>query len=226
MALFGQDQSQSGSSNSALRRTTDQLQRTKEGNTQQTGTKSGAKTEQVSLQFDEATLKALQNVIPLLAQGVSGPAFDVGQLVETQKAEETRKFEDDTMRQINRIAQKVGSRDNSFVPGLIAEGREDLAVRLAALGTQLNLQGQNVASETQGNKVLDLARLAQTLKGGSTTVMGSSNAETAETTNRLIEGLVGTTNDIEEFTSGTQAQTGNKSRDLIDFITSIGGLLN
>ena len=226
MALFGQDQSSTTGGNSATRRTTDQLQKTREGNTQQTGTKSGAKTEQKQVQFDEATLKALQDIIPVLTAGASGPAFDVTQLVETQKAEETRKFEDDTMRQINRIAQKTGSRDNSFVPQLIAEGREDLAVRLAALGTQLTLQGNNVAGETQSNKVLDLARIAQTLKGGTSTVSGTSNAETAETVNKLIEALTGTTNELEENTSGTQAQSGNKSRDLIDLIGSFGGLLD
>lgn len=226
MAIFGIDANQSGSTQSQTRRTQDRLTRGRESGTQQTGTKSGAETTQKQTQLDPVTLGILQNVTNVLSAGVTAgagsvsPTFSVENLVETNKAEEIRRFEDDTMRQINQLSSRTGSRDNSFTKQLIGEGREDLAVRLAALGSQLTLAGRKSESEVSGNRSLDLARIATVLKGSETDVAGTSKAETVETLNKLIESLTGETTDFEEFISGNTAQTGTQGRDLIDFFKS------
>ncbi len=139
-------------------------------------------------------------------------------------AEATRQFETNTMRDINTMAQQVGSNLNSFTQQLIAEGREDLAVRIAQIAASLGLEGEKLQSQNlvsgfaagsqagadvragdlgMNDAVNNLVALVNVLKGGEQTTTAATTRgvdvtgrqETQETINKLIDALIGTQSD-------------------------------
>lgn len=157
-------------------------QQTGAANTQQTSS---------SVNLDPSLQALVSSSASSLAGNISGANLDA------LKSEAVREFNLSTGQQIQTLAQKYGSEDNSFVQLLQNQGQQQLQTQLASLGTNFALQSSS-----------SLAALVNADKFATTSNTGSSSTDTLS---NLLANLTSTGNQVSNTNTAVNSNSFNIS---------------